>query len=245
MDVKDLITALSNKDVTDAFAASILPTLMASIEEKFVSLSSSVQQLRNDYDSLLVENNILREENEQLRHATESHSARLDALESYTRVDNIIIKGIPETYAEATHLSSESETSANNSDHLLSTVIDLCESLHVQVQLNDISIAHRLPKGRSDQHRPIIVRFSNRRVRDKVYQARRELRNTNRGRSSPVYINEQLSKSNEQLFATCRQLWKNKQIAGTWTWHGVVYAKSLRDTKGIKILHPNDLDKIR
>ena len=77
----------------------------------------------------------------------------------------------------------------------------------------DISIAHRMPKGRSDDTRPIMVRFAARQIRDKVYVARKALRQSR----CHIYVNEHLTKSNESLFRECRGLWKNKKIAGTWT----------------------------
>jgi len=46
------------------------------------------------------------------------------------------------------------------------------------------------PKGRNDSVRPVIERFDNRRSRDLVYSARRELRNS-RPVPTPIYISEQ------------------------------------------------------
>jgi len=245
MDLQALKSALSDNEVIQAFAAALLPTLLTSIENKFAVLNGIVEKLRHDVDSVLLENDDLRTrldtlgtENVTLRSRVEalegdlaaSTSNRLDALESYTRVDNLIIKGLPENYAEITYStasSTDETTKTTSDDSLLANVIDMFENkLHVQVTASDISTVHRLPKGRYDRTRPVIIRFSNRRVRDKVYAARRYLKASQTETtqpSMPIYINEQLSKHNEQLFAECRRLWKNRQIGGTWTWHGTVY----------------------
>jgi len=130
-----------------------------------------------------------------------------------------------------------------NSNSTLHYVLHLCnDSLGIKVEAADISITHRLPKGKFDQVRPVIVRFTNRRVRDQAYVARKELR---QGTHQPhaIYINEHLTKINEQLFSACRKLWKEKKIAGTWTWHGITYAK-MHSNRILKITSPDDINKL-
>ena len=39
----------------------------------------------------------------------------------------------------------------------------------LDIDASDIAIAHRLKKGKRDVTRPIIVRLSNKRVRDKIF----------------------------------------------------------------------------
>jgi len=123
MDLQALKSALSDNEVIQAFAAALLPTLLTSIENKFAVINGIVDKLRHDVDSVLLENDDLRTrldtlgtENVTLRSCVEalegdlaaSTSNRLDALESYTRVDNLIIKGLPENYAEITYSTASS-----------------------------------------------------------------------------------------------------------------------------------------
>src|SRR6218665_2307003 len=49
------------------------------------------------------------------------------------------------------------------------------DNLKIPVIASNISIAHRLPRGKFDKHRPIIVRFTSRRMREKVYCARNQV----------------------------------------------------------------------
>jgi len=61
-------------------------------------------------------------------------------------------------------------------DTTLSQVIGLFHShFKVNVTANDVAETRRLPKGRHDRVIPVIVRFDNRRSRDLIYSARREL----------------------------------------------------------------------
>jgi len=281
MDIKKLIAALSDKEVSDAFAASVLPTILTNIENTFSKLNVVIEKLQADCNCLILENDSLRtrvdevEKLQQLQYdeheklVTENNKfrarlealevrrseatsatpsaalhSRLDALESYTRVDNLIIKGLPESsYAE---VATPAGDRAGGSGDTLASVLHLCENtLRVPVLPADISITHRLPKGRFDKHRPVIVRFTNCRVGDQIYTARRELSKVNRGQSDAIYINEQLTKANESLFASCRRLWKENKIAETWTWHGVIYAKTVRDQRTVKVLSVNDLPSLQ
>lgn len=129
--------------------------------------------------------------------------SRIDEIEAYNRIDNLIIKGLPETsFAE---VASADADQGENSDATLAAVLNLCENiLQVKINSEDISITHRLPKGSKDNFRPVIVRFSNRRAKDRVYAARRSLRKANI--TSPVFINEHLTKLNGRLAASCRVL---------------------------------------
>jgi len=89
MDARKLIAALSNKDVTDAFAAAILPVIITTIDEKMLDtvteLKSVIVSLREEVKSKNIVVDNLVAQNDSLRY-------RLDALETYTRVDNLIIK---------------------------------------------------------------------------------------------------------------------------------------------------------
>lgn len=255
MDVKKLIEALRNKDVVDAFASALQPAILVTMSD----LKSSIDELRKEIiakDStisyLSAEVNTLKEENVNLSTSLINCRDRLDLLETYTRVDNLIIKGIPERYVEAAATNASIDNMATNyqqqqwqpdenSDSTMSLVIDFCSNtLGTDIQLSDISIAHRMPKGKHDKMRPIMIRFSNRRIRDTVYRARRKLSGRN-----AIYINEHLTKQNDELFLRCRQLKKQRKIYNTWTWHGISYVKCSESSRATKIVNQADLDKLR
>lgn len=203
---------------------------------------------------------------------------RLNAVESYSRVDNLLFCGLPESYASVSKaplgpitrssatLRSDSDQSGSNRDidqsggdmmlsadqslqsesqeSSLLAVINYCQNnLNIEVTPNDISAVHRLPKGKYDRVRPVIVRFSNRRVRDQIFAARRRMRPSRTESSSIVYVNEHLSKTNEQLFSKCRMMYKNKQVARVWTWHGTVCVKR-NDSRIVKVLSMDDLSNL-
>lgn len=246
------------------------------------AIDAALSVLRTKFDKIFTEMNqridshsdeivMLKNENAELH-------KRLNAVESYSRVDNLLFCGLPESYASVSKaplgpitrssatLRSDSDQSGSNRDidhsggdmmlsadqslqsesqeSTLLAVINYCQNnLNIEVTPNDISAVHRLPKGKYDRVRPVIVRFSNRRVRDQIFAARRRMRPSRTESSSIVYVNEHLSKTNEQLFSKCRMMYKNKQVARVWTWHGTVCVKR-NDSRIVKVLSMDDLSNL-
>lgn len=209
----DLIIALRDPRVMDALAGIF--------EAKLQPLIESVTQLK-------IDNELKSKQIAKLQGDLQSASARIESLESYTRRDNLLITGLPmESYAEATATNAESEPSLATEQAVLKL---FNEQLGVQISSADISIAHRLKKRHSTNTRSVdtrppvtIVRFTTRKAREAVYNARRQLK----GNSTPIFINEDLSKSTAELFHQARQLVRAKVLHSTWTSSCMVY---IRDT---------------
>ena len=134
---------------------------------------------------------------------------KIDELEAYNRKTNLIILEIPQTtFAGAISQPSQDGEPATSSTTVENAVLDLVNKrLGVKVTSADISIAHRL-RQRSSSSRPpsVIVRFTNTKARDAVYQVRRSLKNSD----PSIYINEDLTKSNADLYRQARSLVKDK-----------------------------------
>ena len=75
-------------------------------------------------------------------------------------------------------------------------MLDLAKCLHVNLEPEDIDIAHRMKKGNL-WPRPIVVGFANYYSRNRLYRNRIKLRKVNGGRfiegADRVYINENLT----------------------------------------------------
>jgi len=130
-------------------------------------------------------------------------------------------------YAEKATADSVPGTSPTAVSHesVESTFINSCrDSLNVSISRDAISTAHRMKSGPKDMVRPIIVRFTNRRIRDEVYRARKLLKrnfthstqspNTSRNTphdQQPIYISEHLTKPSSELFYLARKLLCDKK----------------------------------
>lgn len=226
--VDDLITALRDDRVLEAIGALF--------ENKLHSLLESVTELKRD-------NERLKANATKLQSQLDQANARITALDSYSRSDNLIITGLPfSTSAEVASVPHDnSALPATTNQATEKAVLQLCASLHLETPKTaaDISVAHRLKKSSNSNLAPIVVRFTNRKARDAVYSARRSLKN----RSDRIYINEDLTKPVAELFHEARKLVKIKKLFSSWTSGGSLFVKesSAPEYRPRKITEMNEL----
>ena len=157
---------------------------------------------------------------------------RLEDQEIYSRAHDIIIRGIPEagqTYASvAADAQSSGSVLHDSTPSLEFSILQLFnDTLDVAVEPRDIVVAHRLRKGKTDVHRPIIVRFSSRKVRDAVLRAKSKLYvpGSKKVPADCIFIGEHLTTGVAKLFYEARRLVKAKKLASAWTRNGLVNCK--------------------
>jgi hypothetical protein len=227
----DFVDALLESRVVEALAKALAPFITLSIDEalnnKLAGLISTIGEVKKETASLVEKNRLLTLENKSL-------NERLTTLEEYSRCDNLIIRGIPELSAaeraSSAPLSSDSSLLRESHQQVENSVLSLCrDTLGVKIQPGDISIAHRLKAGPKDRVRPIIVRFNSRRVRNDVYAAKKELRQSNTSTAERIFISEHLTKDASDLFYEARKLLKEKKIFAAWTQSGQVFVRFTSD----------------
>jgi hypothetical protein len=222
--VDNLIIALRDSRVVEAIASvldSKLLPIIAELKEENAKKCQLIKKLNCDLQSA---------------------NSRIEALEQYTRRDNLLIAGLPiQSSADAT-----AEEQPNKS--LETTVLKLFnDRLGVSVNPSDISITHRLKKRVASDPRPpmTIVRFANRKAREAVYSVRRQLRSVGpESQSTPrIFINEDLNKTTANIFHQARQLVRRKLIYSAWTSSCAVFIKESADPncRPRKILSIGDL----
>lgn len=213
----DLIEALQDKKVAEALAKALSPLIDLSIEEaigkRLEGLVTSVRELKGEIGRLHKRCEDAEKENAELKKTMSSQDRRLDDMESYSRCDNIIIRGLPERSSaeRATAATSlDARPSAQESSEAVeSTVVAFVnDSLGVEISPSDISIAHRIKAGPKDTTRPVIVRFTSRKARNAVYNARKSLKDT----GHKVFLSEHLTKATSDLFFEARKLLREKKF---------------------------------
>lgn len=226
----DIIEALLDPRVNEALCKSLSTMIALTIEEtltrKFGKLFEDVKILQRQNDSLKKVTTDLKVENDKL-------CKRIDELETHSRCENLVIRGLPETsYAERASggATGGAPTTANTVSVAESNlavenaIISLCrDRLGVMVSPTDISAAHRLQKGTKDTTRPILIRFTNRKARDSVYFAKKALRNDTSG--DKIYISEHLTKDAGDIFYEARKMVREKKLFATWSSRGVIFVK--------------------
>ena len=193
----------------------------------------------NKLAKLLKSFNLVKQENAVLRQDLAAANVKIDRLEAYNRKSNLIFTGIPLTsYSDATaqHRSPKEATSAVDAENSILELVNV--QLGVKVTPTDISIAHRLRTKKDVKGPPpIIVRFTNMKVRDAVYKARCTLKN----HIHQVFINEDLQKTTADLFRQARGLIKEHKLHGAWTAYGTLYVKTGPSTTPIRVSSADDL----
>lgn len=198
-------------------------------EEKDSILSSVEDHLRTQNLDLNIKLQALEKENLALK-------MNVDSTDNYTRRDNLVVSGL------------EIPDQPSGAD-LSQPMIDFFnKSLGLNVRDTDVSIAHYIPGSHKAAHEPILIRFTIRRMRDRVYAQRKSLRthNITQPGAGRVYINEHLTRPSSLLFAETRKLLKQKSLFSTWTREGLIFAR-LRDNpdeKPTKIASLKDLEAL-
>ena len=202
-----------------------LKDTVKAVSENNSELEKKVDQLENNLQSSIEQGNILEKK---LEEATKMH----DNLEQYSRKFNLEIYGIPEQEKEDTE----------------EIVLNLAKRLNVNLEPEDIDIAHRMKKGNT-RPRPIIVRFTNYYSRNRLYMNRKKLRRANfegfiEG-ADRIYINENLTALRSQLFKKVREK-KGSQNWRIWTLDGTIYVKTdPESSSAIQIKCEADLSRLR
>ncbi|KAK9696368.1 hypothetical protein QE152_g31950 [Popillia japonica] len=139
---------------------------------------------------------------------------KLEQLAQYTRINNLRVYGVKESPNE----------------DVCKVFGDICrEKLNVVVQPSDIDVIHRL-KGKEDGVRPIIVRFTSRIVKKKVFTSKSKLK------GSKIVIKEDLTPHRNNLL---KHLSKRAPPGTYWTYDCKILSKSKN-----KIFHINTIQDI-
>ena len=171
----------------------------------------------------------LEAETKEIRNTVSSNSEKINAMEQFSRLNNLEIQGIPE----------------NENENLQIIFKKICEFLSLDTL--SIDFIHRVPlwEKNSNKHKPIIVRLLSRVDRDAILNAYKGKRTPQKsgleieGLSNSCYINEHLSQHNKTLFKQTREIAKEKVYKYVWVKNGNIF---VRKNETSKITHIKNLD---
>ena len=213
---------------------------MAEMRREINEQNVKLVKMESDNCKLAGEMKMLRSQEHTMLNEVKNLRTHLDEQDIFGRIDNLVVYGLPESYAEVAGKSTTTPsdevtpgTQKNNAD-LEWCFLKFCrDRLHFAVRCKDISVVHFLP-GKSTNQRPspLLMRFNNRKAQGLVLSAKKKLRED---RSCKIYVNEHLTKSVNQLFTRARSLLKDHWLAGAWTRNGHLLVKTLK-SQGSKII---------
>ncbi len=171
-----------------------------------------------------------------------------DDFEKSKRASNLMITGLPE----------------GQNENLANTVIDLVQGkLEVDLAPEDIESASRMGKQDSTSQRPrmVFLKLASANKKRQIFMAKRKLfqRNprqdvqsqdvqnatvvTPNARGPLIFINEDLTRPNQELFRQTRQLKRDGKIHNTWTQDGCILVSKGPLSRPLQVRGSDDLQR--
>lgn len=217
--VKFSLDDSDREDIAQRVRTKLKDDLSEIILELTKPLLDELAETKARLAAVIDQNSVLKSEVDDLRLA-------VDEQEQYSRRSCLRINGI---------IGDEGAPTENVESKLLS----LAESHNIPVKPEDIDIAHRLGKPKPGYTRPVIVKFTNAKARQRVLAARKSL--------GDVYVNEDLTQLRQSIHYHARKLVKDKKLERTWVAGGKVFCRfpsSTPDSK-VHIRSMEDIECIR
>lgn len=183
--------------------------------------------VNNALDIKLAVLNEVREENAQLKQYVETLESKIDALESYSRRNNIVVHGIP----------------TSTDENPVEVSIKLGEAIGVILAPTEIDAAHRLPSKNKNAPPPLIIKFVSRLKRDEIFTKVRRAKLTDDKTHAKIYCNEHLTAKNQFLRTYAKCLWERYIV---WARNGSIFCRSKEEgSRAIRLATKEDVDKLK
>ena len=156
--------------------------------------------------------------------------ARVEAMEQYSRVDNIVISGFKPNYSSYSRAVAYDQDSENHEhaveqeqSSLEDQIVGFLQDNDIPIDKSQISACHTLPASTAGSPKPVVIRFVSRKSKTAVLKNSKNLRDLDI--VPKVYINEHLTHKNAEIAKKARQLRRQKKIENTWTRNCKVFVK--------------------
>lgn len=195
------------------------------MEAQIFDMAHEIDGLKTTLGAAKQENQALRDQNSALKHRLAKVEGQQNDAEQYDRRWNLRVFNVP-------------ESSGETADDCVRSCCDIFSDLvGVQTKEEDLEAAHRVGKpgvSVNGRPRPIIVRFSNRRVRDRVLADRKKLK------GKKISIGEDLTMANYKLE---REAFNHSASSATWSVNGKIFAK-LKNGQTVQIRYGDNVNAI-
>lgn len=220
---EDLVEMILDAKVMDVLIEKVTAIIKPAYEQLFKSLAESLKaDIKAElHESLLKASSELIDKrygqvDKCIKSLTEENvtlKKQLNSMEATAHESAIIVHGIPEVIG------------AKVGDGDLPFIDFSREKLGIEVTSQQIYKSYRLPNRGKDLHRPLVVQFVTKKLRDEIYHTKKKLRTESTTTQPQIYINEFLTHMNAKIYATTRLLVRKKVIFRTWTAGGLVFIR--------------------
>ena len=202
-------SVLGNMQKLETLLRRIIKEEVSRLTEQIIHLTEDNKKLKDNVMKVEKENLILKYE--------------INNLEQYTRRENIRIFGVKDSAWE-------------QGDKSTTLAIDIIKTkMKINIREEDIEAAHRVGRFKADKNRAIIVRFSSRRVKERVMVEKKKLKGTG------IFVSEDLTKMNIMWFFTVKKI---EGVTNKWTKNGETFVRNVKTNEIIKVVKDYDLKKL-
>ena len=208
---------------------------LTELKDKFAELVKYIEDMKAS-NQLVIENNRIlkkqitdiREENSNILYSVYELEKNMTRLNQYSRRENLEIMNIPESIPQR---------------ELESTIINLLNSVNINVCSYDVVAVHRVGKKPGHSPRNVIIRFINR--KDPILIMRRRYQIEKAAKSfnlNGIRFIENLCPENKKIFNRCYKLKKENSIQYVGSYNGSVFIQLHGENEDIFVDHYDDID---
>lgn len=213
-------TFLKSDEFKDTLTASIREAIGDVIQAAVTPFKEAIDKFdERVQEAIATEITPLKEVIKHLHRKLDEVQSKANENEQYSRRNNIRIHGINQT----------------DDEDCYEEVINFCDrELNIAIDRSEIDRAHRVGRPNNDaRSRPIIVKLKSFHTKLNIMKNKRKLR------GKPLYVNEDLTKANQQLLMYAR---KECRVTGlVYTTDGYIFVKRKSDNKIFRIKKEEDL----
>ena len=217
------------------------------IDERYDELLRQIKTCNEERKALLLENKVLKKTLHELEQKHTTLLQESNEKNQYDRRECLEIRGIPQP----------DDGRPESTDQIVKNVGNLVD---VDITDQDISVSHRLPQrqrrsnGKMSRRNvgppPIIVKFTRRNIKERLYGARRKLSDSTTSdlgyiEENKIYLAESLTEMNRELFRACFSVKKELQYKFIWTQNGRIFLRENKESSVIHIRSKADLDQLK
>lgn len=195
------------------------------------SIKKSIEELKESFEEKMAEFQ------SDLNKAGASNPAASSVASAFTAFKSCILKALDVIQTQVAQLTQQVDTMEMRSrrkmlvlhgvqevqdENTAATVVQELKTIQSSFSVDHIRRCHRLGRPRSSKPRPILVKFCDSAIRDKLWFGKVALK------GSGTTISEFLTKSRQETFLAARERFG---IRRCWTWEGVIHVLCAGDVR--------------
>lgn len=202
-------------------------------EETLQALSGEIEQLKQENVDLKRENERLREDVNELYCQNEEFANRMNDMDQYSRIENIVITGIP----------------VRKDENIREIIKNIAEKVELKIEDSEISTAHRLPSKKSetpniiarlnnrDKKKELIVRAKAKKLKASVLEWTKE--------NTPIYISNHLTRYTAELLREAKKLRDEGYFEYVWEKDAKILIRKDENSLAVRIKDKSQLETIQ